>query len=203
MDFSSLSPTLQFLTVATAFLTAIGVFIGLPKIVSDLGLNRVTQKKHRAELIQTLTVCPKEGESEPHPMVIQAQFHAAFGAEAWLIPSGKDLRHFLSKPALATLKTTRDLAASLSLVTYSELADGFTPTGEWTAKKLDLEFLYQSIAYWVAALVTTFCFANSHLARSLGWFAALGITYAISKAHRAGQINRARRLLELTPESAH
>ena len=131
-------------------------------------------------------------------MVIQAQFHAAFGGEAWRIPLGKDLRHFLVNPALANLKNARDLAASLPLVTYSELADGFTPAKDWTAEKLSRECIFQGIAYWVAAPVTIFCFANSNLAPNLFRFAIIGTIYTFAKAYRTGQINRARRLLELT-----
>lgn len=203
MDSSSLQLTLKILGVLAAALSALAAFFGIPKVFSDLGLNRVTHRKHIAELIEALTSRPEDGKPEPHPMVVQAQFHAAFGGEVWRIPSGKDLRHFLADSALATIQTARSLAASLPLVTYSELADGFTPSEHWTAKKLNREYVYQHIVYWVAATATTFSFANSDLVPILRWFAAIGITYAISKAYRAGQINRARRLLKLTPKSAH
>ena len=175
----------------------------LSKITSDLGLNGLTRKRHMAEMIGLLTNRPETGKPDPHPMAIQAQFHSAFGGELWLIPSGEDLLHFLANPALATLKTSRDLAASLPLVTYSKLADGFTPAEHWNAKKLDREFTCQSIAYWFAAPVTLFCFANWDLAPSLPWFTGLGAIYAFSKAYRAGQINRARRLLHLTSKPDH
>lgn len=200
MDLATLKLLLETLGVGLALGK---VSTELPKIMTDFGLNRLTQKKHRAELIETLTRRPEVGKPETHSMAVQAQFHAAFGGEASLIPSGDDILHFLSNPALATLKTARDLAASLPLVTYSKLANGFMPAGKWTARKLNREYLYQFVAYWVGALVTLICFSNSNLAPSLGWFAALGIAYAISKAYRAGQINRARRLLASISNSAH
>lgn len=190
------------LTLLLKILGAPATFFGIWKVLSDLVVNRLVQRKHMAEMVGALTTRPEEGKPEPHPMLVQAQFQAAFGGEAWRIPSGKDLRHFLANHALATMQTARSLTASLSLVTYSESADGFTPAEPWTAKKLDREYLYQHIAYWVVALLTLICFATSDSIPSIRGlllgFAAIGLLYAIAKAYRAGQINRARRLLKLT-----
>lgn len=195
MDLPTLKPFLE--TIGAAFVL-FKTSAELSKITSDLGLNGLTRKRHMSEMIGLLTNRPEKGKPDPHPMAIQAHFHSAFGGEMWLIPSGEDLLHFLANPALATLKTTRNLAASLPLVTYSKLADGFTPAEHWTAKKLDREFAYQFIAYWFAAPMTLFCFVNWGLGPSLPWFTGLGAIYTFSKAYRAGQINRARRLLHLT-----
>ena len=197
MDPSFLNPVINTLSILTAILGVGAAFFGIPKVFSDLWMNRVTQRKHMAEMVGALTSSHEIGKSASHPMVIQAQFHAAFGGEAWRIPPGKDLLHFLANTSLASLQTARSLAASLPFVTYSELADGFTPSEHWTSKKLNRESVYQRMAYWVSALVALFCFANS-LIPSLRVFATIGILYAIAKANRAGQINRARRLLKLT-----
>jgi hypothetical protein len=144
MDLPTLKPFLE--TLGAGFIL-FKMSAELSKITSDLGLNGLTRKKHLVEMIGLLTNRPEEGKPDPHPMAIQAQFHSAFGGEIWLIPHGEDLLHFLANHTLATLKTTRDLAASLPLVTYSKLANGFTPAEHWTAKKLDQEFVFQFIAY--------------------------------------------------------
>ncbi|MBI1754600.1 MAG: hypothetical protein HY014_18460 [Acidobacteria bacterium] len=156
-----------------------------------------------AELIEALTSRPEEGKPEPHPMVIQAQFHAAFGGEVGRIPDGDEILDFLRNTALATLQNARSFVACLSFVAYSKAANAFIPRNPWTAKKLRWERRGEFLLYMITGTFCVALFASTELGSGRLGLALLGTPYVFAKAARAGLASRAERLLQTTSKPAH
>lgn len=172
------------------------------KLPSDLRLNRVTQKKAVAELLQEMTGWLKDKSTVPHPIVIQAKFQAALGGSLIHMPDGQEILDFLENEKLATQINGLNYASNLEFVAYSKSEKTFVPRALWTLEKLRARwrrefFFYLTTAAPSIALVSTphFQFARLVLALPL-------IFIAVIKAMQASQVSHAEKLLRQAPQSA-
>lgn len=172
------------------------------KLPSDLRLNRVTQKKHVAELLQEMTGWLKDKSTVPHPLVIQAKFQAALGGYLTRLPDGQEILDFLENEKLATLINGLNYASSLEFVAYSKPEKTFVPRAPWTREKLRARWRREFFFYLITATPSVAFIFTPHFQFARLALALPLIFIAIVKAIQASQVAHAEKLLQQAPQEA-
>ncbi len=205
MDLSTLRPT-EIIGAAAGAITALTAgFFGIPKIVSDLGLNRVVQRKHLSELIDALT-SPKDGPEKAHPLAVQVKFQAAFGGARANVPQGPEILAFLENRDLATYSNVMEYADCAKFVAYSEPRKTFIPRGDQTDADLERKRRWTFIYYLLTATpafgllcIPPFSVKSLFIRIPLAYLCGL---FAVANAVQAKKIGRTQKLLEQTRDLA-
>jgi hypothetical protein len=201
MDLSSLRPTEIAVALAGVITAFAASFFGIPKIMSDLGLNRVVQRKHLSELIDALT-SSKDGQEKAHPLAVQVKFQAAFGGARAHIPKGSEILAFLENRELAMYSNVVEYAECAKFLAYSETRETFIPRGNRTDAELETKRHWSFIFYLLTAtpafvlfFIPPFNFKAISIRFLLSYLLGL---FALVNAVQAKKIGRAQKLLEQT-----
>ena len=200
MDLSSLDPTVKILTAIGAVTAG---FFGIPKIVSDLRLNRIVQRKHLSELIDTLTNT-KGGQEKPHPLAVQVKFQAAFGGARASLPESDEILALLQNHTMALYLNVLEYGECSKFVAYSNSEESFSPRGDWTDAKLETQRRWNFFFYFISAVPAfgLLCIPPFHFA-GLPFRVAVGLLLflvAVGNAIEAKLIGRTQNLLKRTRE---
>ena len=205
MDLSMLRPAEIVGAIAALTTVLAGGFFGIPKILSELGLNRVVQRRHLSELIDALT-SKEDGLEKAHPLAIQVKFQAAFGGARASIPQGSEIRALLENHDLAMYYNVLEYAECAKFVAYSEPRKAFVPRGNRTEAELDSKRRWSFIIYCLTAMpafalfcIPPFCFHALLFRIPLGCLLGL---FAAAHAVQAKIIGRTQKLLEQTRTQA-
>ena len=204
MDLSNLDPTVKILTALAAVIGAVAAgFFGIPKVVSDLRLNRIVQRKHLSELIDALTGS-KEGQEKSHPLAIQVKFHAAFGGSRANLPERSEILALLQNHALALYLNVLEYSECSKFVAYSDSEKSFLPRGAWTDAKLETQrrwnfffYLISSVPAFGLIFIPPFHLAGLQFRIAVG---LLLLLVAVGNAIEAKLIGRTQNLLKRTRE---
>jgi hypothetical protein len=175
--------------------------MALPKLRSDLRMNRLAQRKQVGEIFGELTAFLKE-RSAAHPLAVQAKFLAATECSPKWCPDGDEILNFLEDRELATHSNTLEFAICSELVAHSSSERAFTPRGIWTHGRLRGHWWGEFAIYMICGgfgFAVTF---SPEVGPVRYVFAIPAVLYAIQKLPRLTQINRARRFLKLTQKKA-
>lgn len=174
---------------------AIATLLGLPKLLSDLRLNKVSQKRQIADLLKEITAWPIDDPAF-HPIVLQAKFQAALGCSPRRIPPASEILAFLKDTGVATFSNLLEYAYTLEFVAYSIDLKTLVPRDTWTRKKIRRAsrtafWSYLVTASFTVALIGTphFQFGRLLLIIPLGF---LAVHFAVRGKH----LSRARTLLK-------
>lgn len=206
MDLSTLDPTIKIVGAIAGVITAVAAgFFGIPKIMSDLGLNRVVQRKHLSELIDALT-SQKDGLEKAHPLAVQVKFQAAFGGARANIPQGREILALLENRELAEYSNVMEYADCAKFVAYSESRKTFMPRGNRTDAELERKRRWTFFYYLITATpafgllcLPPFSLKSLFIRIPLAYLFGL---FAVANAVQAKKIGRTQKLLEQTRDLA-
>lgn len=199
--FASLDPIQKAFTAAGAAFGALGAFLALYKIPSDLRLNRTAQRKQIAELFQETTGFLKD-RSAAHPLSVQAKFLAATGSSTKWSPGGEEILDFLENTELSTQFNALEFADCSEFVCYSKLDENFKPRGAWTQGMLRRHWWGEFTIYMICGVFGFVVAASPEIGPMRFLFALPAFVYAIPKASQSNILGRARKMLQRTSKKA-